>query len=162
MARLRLRLVVSLAALTAATGLAAPASGPASPDARAEATKRFPTPKRAELKLVKTPFGKVIHETKSGLVAYLFTRDKRNRSRCRGDCAKAWPPIKTKLAPKAGKGIRAGFLGTTRRPGGAKMVTYRGSPLYFYEHDSPGRILCHDVAEFGGQWFVVKRNGKRA
>ncbi len=49
-----------------------------------------------------------------------------------------------------------------RRKGGAKMVTYRGRPLYFYQHDSPGVVLCHDVTSFGGDWFVVKRNGRRA
>jgi predicted lipoprotein with Yx(FWY)xxD motif len=132
------------------------------PASVAERAKPVRTPERAELELVRTRFGRIIHETRSGLVAYLFTKDRRRKSRCTGRCAKAWPPIKTKRAPLAGDGIRRSRLGTIRRRGGAKMVTYRGRPLYFYEHDSPGEILCHDVREFGGDWFVVKRNGKPA
>jgi hypothetical protein len=42
------------------------------------------------------------------------------------------------------------------------MATYRGHPLYFYEHDRPGEILCNDVLEFGGRWFVVDRRGRPA
>lgn len=117
---------------------------------------------RAVLRLRKTRFGRVIHEERSGLVAYLFTRDGKRRSRCYGACARAWPPIKTGGRPKAGSGLKQKHLGTTRRRGGARMVTYRGRPLYFYEHDSPGQILCHDVAEFGGRWFVVERSGDPA
>jgi hypothetical protein len=41
-------------------------------------------------------------------------------------------------------------------------VTYAGQPLYYYVHDAPGEILCHDVAEFGGLWLVVRPNGRPA
>ena len=160
--RLRLApLLVLAAAPIAGLVISTPPPGSA-PAAVTERAKLVPTPDRAKLELVKTRFGKVIHETRSGLVAYLFTKDRRRKSRCTGRCAKAWPPIKTKRAPLAGDGIRRSRLGTIRRRGGAKMVTYRGRPLYFYEHDSPGQILCHDVREFGGDWFVVKRSGKPA
>ena len=96
----------------------------------------------------------------TGLVAYLFTRDKRSKSKCSGACAKAWPPIKTRRRPVAGNGLRQADVGTTKRRGGARMVTYKGHPLYFYEHDGPGEILCNDVVEFGGSWFVVNKKGK--
>ncbi len=153
-------LVLATALITALAVSALPLGAAAAPQpARAGFV---PTPERAELELVKTRFGKVIHETNTGLVAYLFTKDRRRRSRCAGRCAKAWPPIKTKRAPLAGKGVREPLLGTIRRRGGARMVTYRNRPLYFYEHDAPGQILCHDVREFGGDWLVVKRNGKPA
>jgi predicted lipoprotein with Yx(FWY)xxD motif len=68
----------------------------------------------------------------------------------------------TKGKPVAGKGIRKGLLGTTRRRDGKRQVTYRGQPLYYYVADEPGRILCHNVPEFGGLWLVVQGNGKPA
>jgi hypothetical protein len=39
-------------------------------------------------------------------------------------------------------------------------VTYKGKPMYLYEDDKPGVILCHDVSEFGGLWLLVQPNGK--
>ncbi len=146
--------------------LAAPADSPqtapnaASAPGGAAAEAAGATPKRAVLRLRETRFGEVIHEKSSGLVAYLFTKDGKNKSRCNGACAKAWPPIKTKRAPQAGSGLDQSDLGTIKRRGGSKMVTYRGRPLYFYVHDSPGEILCNDVVEFGGTWFVVDKTGK--
>lgn len=158
--------VAALAAIALAGGLATASSGEgyqaAPSEADQAATQAFPVPNRAVLRLVKTRFGRVIHEKNSGLVAYLFTRDRKDRSRCYGACAKAWPPVKTRKRPVAGSGLQQKHLRTISRRGGGKMVSYRGKPLYFYEDDSPGVILCHDVFEFGGDWLVVKKNGKPA
>lgn len=170
------RLLTPIAALSAGAALwlilggfgpgAMPASSSqdakSSKAANAEGATGPATPERAVLRLRKTQFGKVIHEESSGLVAYLFTKEKSSKPRCYGACAKAWPPVKTKRGPRAGSGLKQKHLGTTKRRNGARMVTYKGRPLYFYEHDSPGLILCHDVFEFGGDWFVVKGNGKPA
>ncbi len=71
----------------------------------------------------------------------------------------AWPPLLAKGKPRAGDGARKGLLGTTRRRDGRLQVTYAGHPLYYYVEDAPGRILCHNVDEFGGLWLVVKPNG---
>jgi predicted lipoprotein with Yx(FWY)xxD motif len=47
-----------------------------------------------------------------------------------------------------------------RRADGRLQATYNGHPLYFYIHDNePGEVLCQNVEEFGGKWYVVKRNG---
>jgi hypothetical protein len=35
-----------------------------------------------------------------------------------------------------------------------------GHPLYYYVHDPPGEVLCHDVEEFGGLWLVVDPSGE--
>ncbi len=59
-------------------------------------------------------------------------------------------------------GAKQRLLGTTRRKNGKLQATYAGHPLYYYVHDSPGNILCHDVVEFGGRWLVVKPSGKPA
>ena len=57
---------------------------------------------------------------------------------------------------------RAGLLGTTRRRSGRRQLTYAGRPMYHYVADAPGRILCHDVAEFGGTWLVLRPDGTAA
>jgi hypothetical protein len=41
-------------------------------------------------------------------------------------------------------------------------VTYGGHPLYFYAHEDPWQVLCHDFADFGGTWFVVQPDGDAA
>lgn len=92
---------------------------------------------------------------------YVFQRDGRNRgSRCYGACAKAWPPVYTSGRPLAGRGVRKSLLGTTRRRGGRLQVTYRGRPLYYYAHEGPGQVLCHNVNLNGGLWWVVGPNGR--
>jgi predicted lipoprotein with Yx(FWY)xxD motif len=90
---------------------------------------------------------------------YLFTRDGRNRTRCYGACAEAWPPFLAKGRPRAARGVDPSLLDRIRRRGGARQVTYKGKPLYFYVHDPRGRVLCNDVVEFGGTWFAVNAEG---
>ena len=92
---------------------------------------------------------------------YIFERDSENRSRCYGECAKAWPPVLTKEKPVAGKGVRKSLLGTKRRRNGRKQVTYAGKPLYYYAHEGSGEVLCHDVFLNGGYWWVVGPDGER-
>jgi predicted lipoprotein with Yx(FWY)xxD motif len=92
---------------------------------------------------------------------YAFQRDGRKKSRCYGECAQAWPPVLTKGKPVAGKGVRRSLLGTARRRGGKRQVTYRGKPLYFYAHEGPDQVLCHNVDLNGGLWWVLGPNGKR-
>jgi Secreted repeat of unknown function len=67
--------------------------------------------------------------------------------------------VLTRGRPVAGKGIRGRLLGTTRRRNGKRQVTYDGQPLYYYVDDAPGRVLCHNVSEFGGLWLVVQPDG---
>jgi predicted lipoprotein with Yx(FWY)xxD motif len=92
---------------------------------------------------------------------YVFEDDKRNRSRCYGDCATAWPPVYTKGTPVAGRGIRRALLGTTRRRDGRRQVTYRGRPLYYYAHEEAGEVRCHNVFLNGGNWWVIAPDGRR-
>jgi len=132
--------------------------GAAAPDSEGEASasKRQ---RGVKLTVVDSQFGRVVANGR-GEALYLFTKDRRRRSRCYGNCARAWPPFLTKGKPRAGKGIRARLLGTVKRRNGKRQVTYRGRPLYYYVDDAPGRILCQDVREFGGLWLVVKPNGR--
>lgn len=114
--------------------------------------------------LVKTErdrrYGRILVDGR-GQALYLFTRERTRRSRCYGACAKAWPPLLTRARPRAGTGARRSLLGTTRRRNGRLQVTYRGNPLYYYRHDTTTRTLCHDVFEFGGDWFLVRPSGRR-
>ena len=34
-------------------------------------------------------------------------------------------------------------------------MTYAGKPLYFYAHEGPGEVRCHNVDLNGGLWWVV-------
>jgi predicted lipoprotein with Yx(FWY)xxD motif len=91
---------------------------------------------------------------------YLFDKEKGSTSECYDDCATAWPPVLTKGQPEAGKGAEAGLLGTTPRDDGSTQVTYAGHPLYYYEDDGPGQVLCQNVSEFGGLWLVADAKGE--
>jgi predicted lipoprotein with Yx(FWY)xxD motif len=91
---------------------------------------------------------------------YVFERDRRRESRCYGECARAWPPVYTRGKPVAGRGVRASLLGTTRRRDGRRQVTYRGRPLYYYAHEGPGEVRCHNVDLNGGLWWVVGPDGR--
>jgi predicted lipoprotein with Yx(FWY)xxD motif len=114
--------------------------------------------KGATVKVVRSQFGRVIAD-KRGEAFYLFDKEAGKRSRCYGECAVAWPPVLTKGKPRAGKGADADLLGTTKRRNGKVQVTYNGHPLYYFKDDGPGRILCHNVDEFGGLWLVVNPPG---
>jgi predicted lipoprotein with Yx(FWY)xxD motif len=99
----------------------------------------------------------------NGQVVYVFEIGRKNRSNCTSaDCVKAWPPVLTREPPSAGTGVNEGLLGTIRRSDGKLQVTYNGRPLYFYEHEGPGEIKCHNVDLHGGRWWVVTPRGEPA
>ena len=107
-------------------------------------------------------FGRVLFDA-NGQVVYVFENDRPNRSNCTSeDCVKAWPPVLTRERPSAGAGVDARRLGTIRRDDGSRQVTYNGRPLYFYEHEAPGEIKCHNVELHGGLWWVVTPLGEPA
>jgi len=49
----------------------------------------------------------------------------------------------------------------SEREDGTTQITYDGHPLYYYAHEGPGLVLCHNVEEFGGLWLAVRLNGER-
>lgn len=113
-----------------------------------------------KLKLKRSPYGKVLFA--NGYAIYVFTKDTTSQSECRGACAKAWPPLAARGKIKAGKGVKRRLLGTTTRDDGSEQLTYDGHPLYGYIDDPRGEVYCHDVVEYGGTWYAVKRSGKPA
>ena len=139
--------LIALAGAIAALALAAPT------ETKTEAAGR------GTLTVRSSEYGRILFDGR-GFVLYGFTADKKRRSVCFGACAAAWPPYLVTGTPRAGRGVKRSLLGTIRRPGGKRQVTYAGRPLYYYVGDRrPGQILCQDVCEFGGDWLVVRPNG---
>ena len=140
---MRIRLAVATLAC-AAMGAAAPGAAQAP---------------RATLVVESSSFGHVLFDGR-GYVLYAFTRDAHGKSACSDACARAWPPYIAKSRLRAGAGVTARRIGTTKRADGSVQVTYAGRPLYYYVGDrKPGQILCQNVSEFGGVWRVVRASG---
>ncbi|GLX08140.1 MULTISPECIES: hypothetical protein [Microbispora] len=98
-----------------------------------------------------------------GRTVYLFTKDKGGASACTQACAAAWPPVLTAGAPQAGTGVHANLLGTLHREDGTTQVTYNKHPLYYYAKDQKaGDVLGQGLKDFGGEWYAVTPEGKKA
>ncbi len=104
--------------------------------------------------------GKILADG-AGFTLYMYVPDHRGPSTCAGQCARAWPPLllpRSVTRPRAGRGISAALLGTTRRAGGALQVTYGKWPLYLWQGDSaPGQATGQ--ADDMGLWYVVSVTG---
>jgi len=145
-------LVIALATAGVATAAAVTHRSSASPAAsRASA---------GGVTLHKTKLGNVL-ATSSGRTLYLFMVDKNGRSACYGKCASFWPPLMQKGKLRAGAGLKAKLLGTTKRKNGKRQVTYNGHPLYLFSLDKgAGQTAGQGQNFFGGRWFVVSAAGK--
>jgi predicted lipoprotein with Yx(FWY)xxD motif len=151
------RLLVSIVA----GAIAATAAGTASArlDAAAPQLAAGAEAAPASLTVRPTRYGRVLFDGR-GRVLYAFMRDRRGGpSRCYGECARAWPVYFAKGTLRAGRGVRQSLLGTTRRRDGRRQVTYNGWPLYYYAHEGPGEVKCHNVNLHGGLWLVVRPSG---
>jgi len=115
---------------------------------------------RSTVTVKSSTYGRILFDGR-GFALYAFTRDPRGRSVCRGACATAWPPYLVKGRPRADAGVNSSQLGTTKRADGRLQVTYAGRPLYYYIGDrKPGQVLCQNVKAFGGNWIVLRANGR--
>lgn len=116
--------------------------------------------KGATITLGDSEFGSMLFDSNDQAI-YIFERDPKGETVCYGECAEAWPPVFTKGKPQAGDGVDASLLGTVKRRDGQLQVTYAGQPLYFYAHEQPGEVKCHNVNLNGGLWWVVGPDGNR-
>ena len=116
--------------------------------------------KGATITIGDSSFGSMLFDSNKQAI-YIFEKDPQGDTVCYDECAAAWPPVFTKGEPKAGKGVKDSLLGTVRRRDGRLQVTYSGKPLYFYAHEAPGEVRCHNVNLNGGLWWVVGPDGKR-
>ena len=113
----------------------------------------------AAVAVASTNLGKILVDAK-GQTLYLFQKDKGTQSTCDAACASAWPPLTTSGKPKAGPGVSASKLGTTKRSDGSTEVTYNGHPLYTFEGDSaPGQTTGQGSTAFGAPWYVLSAAG---
>jgi predicted lipoprotein with Yx(FWY)xxD motif len=94
-----------------------------------------------------------------GRTLYLFEKDKSMRSACSGSCATFWPPLLTSGKPRAGAGVKAALLGTIRRAGGARQVTYGGHPLYTFKLERAGQTRGEGLTDFGPPFYAVAPTG---
>jgi predicted lipoprotein with Yx(FWY)xxD motif len=139
--------VIPLIAVTAAT--AAPA-----PSAHA-------TAHTATVRVAHTGLGRILVDS-TGRTLYLFKRDVGDKSACSGQCATAWPPLLVKGKPTAGTGLTASKLGTIKRSGGQRQVTYNRHPVYLYIGDmKPGNTNGQGVTAFGASWFALSPSGNQ-
>jgi predicted lipoprotein with Yx(FWY)xxD motif len=115
--------------------------------------------KAATITLADSQFGPMLFDSNKQAI-YVFENDRRNETVCYGECAEAWPPVFSEGKPRAGEGVRASLLGTIKRRDGRAQVTYAGKPLYFYAHEDPGVVLCHNVNLNGGLWWALGADGK--
>jgi predicted lipoprotein with Yx(FWY)xxD motif len=105
-------------------------------------------------------FGSMLFDS-SRQAIYVFENDRKSGPVCYGKCAEAWPPVLTDGEPRPGKGVKESLLGTAKRRDGSVQVTYAAKPLYFYAHEGPGEVRCHNVNLNGGFWWVVGPDGER-
>jgi predicted lipoprotein with Yx(FWY)xxD motif len=151
MRRTHLILLLAVAGVVAASSIPALAAPAASRD---EAAAKVTLTARS------SPYGRILFDGR-GFAVYAFTADSHGRSRCTGECARAWPPYRVVGRLTVGKGVDRSLLGTIRRPDGGRQVTYKGRLLYYYVGDRRrGQVLCQDVFEFGGLWLVVRPSGR--
>jgi predicted lipoprotein with Yx(FWY)xxD motif len=95
-----------------------------------------------------------------GRTLYLFEKDKGPATTCSGACASVWPPLTSAGKPKAGRGVTAAKLGTTKS--GKAVVMYAGHPLYTYVGDKKaGDVKGQGLDQFGAEWYVVAPNGRK-
>jgi predicted lipoprotein with Yx(FWY)xxD motif len=90
-----------------------------------------------------------------GRTVYMFTPDSPGTSVCDAQCLKFWPPVKGNI--KAGDGVDADLIGTTKATDGTVIATYDDWPLYYYAQDSVGDTSGQGV---DGEWYVLDPGGE--
>lgn len=122
--------------------------------------------------VVKVAFNKKLKKSivvdGKGRTVYMFTADTGGTANCTVKldpiCPKLWPPVKSAGAPRAGKGIIASKLATTRRSDGVTQVTYNRHPLYYFSgccgygpgDRRPGDVRGQGVFQL---WYVLSPKG---
>ena len=144
---------ISIALLVVAVAAAGAAIGAAT--STAAKAKKPPT-----LKLRNTGLGKILVDSK-GRTLYEFGHDKKDKSRCSGQCASFWPPAASPKKPTVASGITKSKLKVIKRGDGTRQLSYNGHPLYRYVGDGkPGDTNGENITAFGGTWDVLSKTGK--
>ena len=118
------------------------------------------TAKGTVIKTGDSQYGQMLFDSR-GQAIYIWQLEDTSTAQCYGNCAEEWPPVLTDGVPVASGEVNSQLLGTTKRTDGTTQVTYNGHPLYFYAHEKPGEIECHNIRTHGGLWWIIQPNGTR-
>jgi len=114
---------------------------------------------RPTVKIISSAYGRILADGR-GHALYLFTADRGGASHCYGACARAWPPFYSRgESLRAASGLSSSKIGTVRRRGGRRQVTYNGHPLYYFASDSAAGDTTGQGIDNGGLWWVVSPSG---
>jgi predicted lipoprotein with Yx(FWY)xxD motif len=142
-------LMIAACGSSSSTGAAAPAA----------TTSNAPAASGSVLKTT-TIGGVTVLTNAKGFTLYWFAPDTSTTSKCNGQCATFWPPVKGPAT--AGSGV-TGKLATITRADGAVQATYDGHPLYTYKGDTaPGQDKGNNLNASGGLWHDVTASGAAA
>lgn len=96
--------------------------------------------------------GKYLADSK-GMTLYIFTKDEKSVSNCKGKCLKNWPAFYAKDF-EVPEGYDKDDFGTiTREDTDKKQLTYKGYPLYYFVKDkAKGDVKGQGVKDV---WYVV-------
>lgn len=88
-----------------------------------------------------------------GTTLYVFAKDEKGTSNCKGKCLKNWPAFYTEDL-NVPEGYNKSDFGTiTRQDTGDKQITYKGYPLYYFVKDKEkGDVNGQEVKDV---WYVV-------
>ena len=115
----------------------------------------------AKVSVASTGIGRVLVDGR-GHTLYLFAKDVHGKATCTGGCAAFWPPLIATGKPRAGAGVKAALLGTSRRADGRLQVTYNHHPLYGFAKDMRmGDTNGEELDAFGGEWYAVSTAGTK-
>jgi len=101
--------------------------------------------------------GRVLVDS-SGDTLYLYVPDEQGASKCKGICARQWPPLMASHHGRFGPGVQRALVGTVRRTGGGLQVTYNRWPLYTWHLDmAPGE--ANGEGDDMGLWYAISPSG---
>ncbi len=94
-----------------------------------------------------------------GRTLYIYTPDNAKQVTCTGGCASQWPPVAAPASAKAtaAGAVNASLLASDPNPGGGRVVTYKGWPLYNYVADPTAGTASGQGS--GGVWYVISPTG---
>ena len=162
--RVFIAIAAPLAAVLIAAGCGSSANGSAystGPYGSAVVASARSTTGATTVDVASSRLGRIVVDSK-GRTLYAFANDKNGRSACSGTCATYWPPLLTSGKVRAGHGVKASLLRTTKRGDGKLQVTYNRHPLYTFKLDTKaGQTNGEGLNDFGGVWETLSPAGKR-
>ncbi|MFC5531936.1 plastocyanin/azurin family copper-binding protein [Cohnella yongneupensis] len=89
-----------------------------------------------------------------GMALYLFTKDTADVNSCVGQCLANWPVFYSDAILLA-NGLSGSDFGSFVRADGAKQLTYKGWPLYYFVKDTKaGDVNGEGI---GNVWYLIKQ-----